>query len=723
MAFAITRKPYLLNANFSSGDYHSSALQTYSATGLAGQWKLNTDISTSGDAVDSSGNGRDATFALTSYRPAYNSTSGPSEYISLTSATFSSGKKAVIGTGATWDAIIGNDTGGGSTQKMSMSAWVKAETPGHGRVVDFSNGDLYFGYSAGASIEFIARWGGIDASWIGDASTIAYSQWVHIAVTYDATSTENTPVFYINGEKTGVNTLAAPGGGTSYTGIGTVRGCIGNDYAESKHFPGSLADVAIWNTILTPQDIRAIYSVASYGSFSIHRDYNVVGTNANPPFTGSYAVGLQGINISRFDLFGISIAPKMGRNGMQTLLSSSKETINVSPSTRTFFNDSLRMPQPISATGSLAAVEVISDDNYRVQQIPQYLLSRQTFGLEQNIVAHEPFGEMNELDPVVYLSEPHNVAYPVIIEVPNAVDPFDYAGAIEPFVIRKIIAGNSTFLGSIDDPEPTGIRGAVMAGDIQLDKTSKSTLANNFYLTTKVTSSYFEEVGLDPEEEVFNYKIRTSGSITLTSNAIAGDRIHLTSSDGHEVMYLAAAAEDLASNKYAIGSNSTHSLQSLLRCINNAAGHAGRISVFLREAEPFMTTSYLLLENIAKPSTSGSLSNGINASVAPISGTFSDSSIWSLKGFGGPIDKVYTAEIPVGSTSTGLLLPFKDTTSIQEAYTNVSNPEIRNILISTSNKVDLDDGYPGQNFKSAPCGFEYQNSRGIDSIAFGGLLK
>jgi len=433
-------------------------------------------------------------------------------------------------------------------------------------------------------------------------------------------------------------------------------------------------------------------------------------TTVNPPFTGSYAVGLQGINISRFDLFGISIAPKMGRNGMQTLLSSSKEVINVSPSTRTFFDDSLRSPQPISATGSLAAVEVISDDNYRVQEIPQYLLSRPTFGLEQNIVAHEPFGEMNELDPVVYLREPHNVAYPVIIEVPNAVDPFDYSGAIEPFVIRKIIAGNSTFIGSIDDPEPTGIRGAVMAGDLQIDKNSKSTLANNFYSLHQEMPSYFEEVGLDPEEEVFSYKIRSTGSIALSAVATAGDKLFITSSDGHKVMYTAAATRDFAANQFAVGSYAYDTIFSLASVITASQGHGDRIDANIVVGS---TISQLILENMCKPS-------GISF---PMSGSFSDSSLWSLSGFATQRGGGFSLEIPVGSAQQGVITPCSDATSIQLAFAGVSNTEIRNILISSTNRVDLEDGYPTQDSKSAPCGFEYENSRGIDSIAYGGLLK
>ena len=754
MAFAVSRKSYLLNAGFVSGDYNSSALQTYSATGLAGQWKLNTDISTSGDAVDSSGNGRDATFALASYRPAYNSTSGPSEYISLTSATFSSGKKAVIGTGGTWDAIIGNDTAGGSTQKMSMSAWVKVETPGNGRVFDFSNGDLYFGYSAGASIEFITRWGGVDANWIGDPSTITYDQWVHIAVTYDATSADNTPIFYINGEKTGVNTLAAPGAGTSYTGIGTIRGCIGNDYAETKHFPGSLADVAIWNTILTPEDISAIYSVAAYGSFNLIRDFNTVGTSVNPPFTGSYAVGLQGINVSRFDLFGISVAPKMGMNGVTTYLyDDNKITIDVSPDARAFFDDSLRLPKRIVATssGSLGTTsgsltEVISDDNFRIQQVPRYHLSRQTFGIEKADDPTVPFYEMNSFDPVVYLDNQDQIAWPLVFDVPNSIDPFDFDGAIEPFVLRKTIAGNSTFTGTPDDPEPTGVRGGVSSGHMLINSIGRAIECSNFYKYDTVKAEFFDEgIDLDPEDIALVSEISPStGSIYCNHSSYTTDSdwssgLRLQFATAGSVFSATTSTGITAANSTAtqIGVSGISTKAELVTAIFNSITQAIQYGVGSTSKDARTDTSSdldLLWPTISSDGFTIMLtsSKSYKTPLMVITGSLIGNPLGTNparltgSGMSNARTDFYEIDIPIVSDFIAPVKGYLDKNPVEEIFSKITSPEIRRILessISATGRNDLPTGYPGLDFKSKPCGFEYANSNGIDSIVYGGKLK
>ena len=67
--------------------------------------------------------------------------------------------------------------------------------------------------------------------------------------------------------------------------------------------------------------------------------------------------------------------------------------------------------------------------------------------------------------------------------------------------------------------------------------------------------------------------------------------------------------------------------------------------------------------------------------------------------------------------------PFTETTARQDSFDDVSNPELRNALLKMSSRPVTSLGYPSKNAKSSPCGFEYHNSRGVDSIAYGGLLK
>jgi len=320
-------------------------------------------------------------------------------------------------------------------------------------------------------------------------------------------------------------------------------------------------------------------------------------TTITPPLTGSYAATLQGINVSRFDLFGISVSPKMGRNGMSTFLSSSDEIIDVSSDARSFFDDSIRAQKKIKAlspgsfglsSGSL--IEVISDDTYKIIERPRFKLSRQTFGIESTNRGDKIFEEMNELSPVIYIENPDAIAYPVVFGVESPIDPYSFSGAIEPFALRKVIAGTSTFVGDYVDPEPTGVKGAMSSGQAQMSTMKRSMPCNNFYDSqAREQFSVYEEIAVD---------------------------------DFHEL----------------------------------------EIAVM-------------------------------------------------------PIRVNYVSD--AGEKS----VPFTDKNAVQQSYNDVSNIEIRNMLIRTAIKADIPTGYPSKDSKSAPCGFEYQKSRGIDSLAFGGLLK
>ena len=314
-------------------------------------------------------------------------------------------------------------------------------------------------------------------------------------------------------------------------------------------------------------------------------------TTITPPFTGSYAINLQGLNVSSFDLFGMSVSPKLGRNGIKTFLSSSTSIIDVSPLSRTFFDDSVRLPKQIKSIMALSSsnVEVIADDIFKVQQFPDYMLSRQTFGLERNETL-SPFVELDKYDAINYIKSQTSYLAPVVIDSPSTIDISEFSGVIEPFALRKVIAGASTFLGTFDNPEPTGVRGSLDSGITQTDRKTKTVKSDNFYDIRSSTSNYFEEIGLRSEDELFS-----------------GDSFCL--------------------------------------------------------------------------------------------------------------------EIPVESTDVVSVVPFIDTTSINESYNNMTSIEIKNILISSSLRSDLPNGFPGLNFKSTPCGFEYDNSRGVDSIAYGGLIK
>ena len=235
-------------------------------TKLQAWWRLNTDISSAGDATDSSGNGRDGTFAGATNRPAFSTTRYPSTYVQIGSCTFDATDDATnILSAATWDALIGNDIGNGSTQKMTFAAWVYPEGPGennYGRILDFGAQDIALFTNPTMKIVFSAKW---SAGSVYATSTVSLpiDEWSHIVVTYDANDISNDPVLYLNGLKTPTTRTGATSG--TYSGVTTEDCFIGNRSDGARTWDGSLADIAVWNEALTEGAIRAIYHVGKYG--------------------------------------------------------------------------------------------------------------------------------------------------------------------------------------------------------------------------------------------------------------------------------------------------------------------------------------------------------------------------------------------------------------------------------------------------------------------------
>ena len=234
-----------------------------SADNLQGWWRLDTDPASgeSGkECPDSSGRGRDGTAATL---PVFNATRTPSDYIAAASNNFgnlSTNERVNIGTAGTWDAIIGNE--GSSSKKMSFSAWVRKVNDGggnKGRILDFGNGGIAFYSSTTEEVRFLATWDGAQVVWTTAGSAFSKNTWTHLAVTYDASSKDNDPKIYVNGVEQSVS-LDGSRGVAPFDGVTGGGGFIGNRSDTSKNWKGQLADVAVWNSILTSNEIASIYS-------------------------------------------------------------------------------------------------------------------------------------------------------------------------------------------------------------------------------------------------------------------------------------------------------------------------------------------------------------------------------------------------------------------------------------------------------------------------------
>lgn len=90
--------------------------------------------------------------------------------------------------------------------------------------------------------------------WAAAATTT--NVWAHAAVTYDGSSTANAPIIYYNGvPQTVVNTQAAVG--TQGTTAANVN--IGNRADGGRNWDGLIAEMMIWNDILTSSEINALF--------------------------------------------------------------------------------------------------------------------------------------------------------------------------------------------------------------------------------------------------------------------------------------------------------------------------------------------------------------------------------------------------------------------------------------------------------------------------------
>ncbi len=487
MAYSLLETTYGLTGSFRAGDTGPSPMYwagnsepgtAYVGSGsLQGWWRLDTDVSTSGNVTDSSNNSRTGTFDGVANRPAFNVRTPSSEFIQVKSNLFDGTNDSVnIGTAATWDAIIGNDTSGGSTQQMSFAAWVYKTGDGGGslgRILDFGE-DIKVYTDSSERIYFGASWNSSGVSWRTDAA-FSLNTWSHIVVVYDASSVAlgAKPKFYVDGVEVAEPAAFSGTVTGTFDGIDTEACYIGDRASGSRTWEGNLADVSVWNKALTLDEIKAIYQVKLTGPYKITRDFDSRGSKANPGFTGSVATFIQGYNVDSYSRFGAAISPLIGRGDVNNVfLSSSSGMMQTSASSR-YFDDARKLANDIPAWPTLSAsidtdpesptygrvtytriapspkTVTIGDDDYRIIETPGFVMEQRAFGYEREWAENaEPFAELSKWNPTRYLENQLTFMWPVVLSNPNAIDPFDFSGVIEPFEIRKRITQTGTFVGN-----------------------------------------------------------------------------------------------------------------------------------------------------------------------------------------------------------------------------------------------------------------------------------
>ena len=104
---------------------------------------------------------------------------------------------------------------------------------------------------------FTRRWSVTDGSWItGAGVTPATGTWANIVVVYDGGSTLNNPSVYFDNSLQSITVSSVP--------VGSVLNTItdnfdwGNRIDNARALNGSLAEVAIWNRLLSSGEIAAL---------------------------------------------------------------------------------------------------------------------------------------------------------------------------------------------------------------------------------------------------------------------------------------------------------------------------------------------------------------------------------------------------------------------------------------------------------------------------------
>lgn len=145
-----------------------------------------------------------------------------------------------------------------SLTQISIAAWLYPDSVSQYKRhfhlgAGYPNGNLLVQMDDGWGWVFGAKRSTTDGAWsIPKPSTGA---WLNHIVTYDWSSTANDPVIYINGASQSITERSTPNGTPVNTSTALY---LGSEANGGQYWDGRIAEVAIWNRILTTDEATAI---------------------------------------------------------------------------------------------------------------------------------------------------------------------------------------------------------------------------------------------------------------------------------------------------------------------------------------------------------------------------------------------------------------------------------------------------------------------------------
>ena len=276
---------YDLNKNFVSGtnaQVNSFVVKAEKLKGyevdqgnLLSWWRLgNKDDANTELVEDSSGNNIWLTGSSASTRPTIDSGDTPSRFISNNSFLFDGVDDKLTVT--TSKLVFGNGT---TDTPFSISAWIKINSLSDTQAPIYftdvgGNTYLYVRILTSGELQLIIKdnaTGGYLYARVLSALLSKINVWTHVTFTYNGNGHHNGIEIYIDGSLQS-NSNSTVGTYNALSSTATVSVTLGE--FGSWELMGNMAEVAIWNKVLTASDISNLYGAKNAGAYWLVRDFS-----------------------------------------------------------------------------------------------------------------------------------------------------------------------------------------------------------------------------------------------------------------------------------------------------------------------------------------------------------------------------------------------------------------------------------------------------------------
>lgn len=210
--------------------------------------------------ADTTPNGNTGNFSSSGH-PTWTSSGLPAAYMHYATSSAANTDYVNAGSGTSIDNL----------SQISISVWVKGSGTSGAQFImsKFATGSyptgwaIYFNIQT-ASTAYVAFDRGFSTTtgaW-RTSSTITHTNWNHIVITYNKSSTSNDPIIYINGVSQTITKAQAPVGTATDESAGSLF--FGRTSDSTYKFDGQIGEAAVFDRILTSTEVSDIYNNGLY---------------------------------------------------------------------------------------------------------------------------------------------------------------------------------------------------------------------------------------------------------------------------------------------------------------------------------------------------------------------------------------------------------------------------------------------------------------------------